>query len=252
MRVRELCGVVFGVSVLVGGTSLTRSWPVVSAPSAAGDANELGIQAGVPALPDMTCIVVDGGDISGMVSTGNEAVQDGVAVFLTFTGGPSLVAVTRDGRYALPQLARACADGIHWVDFELRSGGGGQVVQPDQWHTALDIEAPRPISLTDPAAFPDGPPPLCSLELGTISGALRIRGAPAPDGTAVSALMGPGGIGLAQTVLTNGGRYMLTTVGTRCGTQPATFLHLSLTVARTTTEITPVEPRTSVDLDLEP
>ena len=252
MRVRELCVETLGVGVLVIGAGVTHSLPVISALPAAGDAKEVGSRAGASALPDTTCIVVDGGEISGSVSNGNEPVPDGVAVMLTFTGGPSPVALTRDGRYTLPQLARACADGIHWVDFELRSGGQGQAVQPDQWHTALDIVAPHPVSLTDPAALPDGASPPGSLELGTIRGALRSGGALAPDGTAVSAVMGPGGSSLAQTVLTNGGRYMLTTVGIRCGTQSATFLQMSLTVAGTAITITPVESKTIADLDIEP
>lgn len=112
---------------------------------------------------------------------------------------------------------------------------------------ALDLQVSHAESTTDPAAFPLGAPPVCTLSLGVLSGMVTLDGVPVSDGTFVEATMGGG---LAQRVVTAAGRYMVTTVGTRCGSGPEQFLDAALAVAGSTIVLTPGSAVTVNDIAL--
>jgi hypothetical protein len=195
-----------------------------------------------PVMQERLCLLVNGGQISGAVTHAGNPAPDGTFVSLVFAGGPLQKARTQDGRYALPLLARQCDDDLHWTEFELWAGGAGQNVQPDRADYHLDLEAPE----IPPSIPPDTS--ACEFVLGTVSGAVTIGGMMAPDGTAMTAKIGPGAESLDQTVLTAGGRYTLTSVGTRCDDGTIQFLHMTLSSQGTDVTITPSQERTLQDI----
>lgn len=237
MRRRWLPLLSVSVSVLLAGG-------IVAAASVAGTAH-----ASTPGAVDQEaldpCVLINGGTISGTVSHAGAPAPNGTLLSLIFSSGPAVDAVATDGHYTAPLLARACADGVHWVSFEFWIGGRVQSVTPTGWDTRLDVNAPNPITITRAASFPNGAPPLCTLQLGTISGAVEIDGMSAPDGTVVSATSV---MHLNQAVLTNGGRYMLTSVGSRCKGGRGTFLAMTLSVDGVSVDVTPARESTSQDL----
>ena len=195
------------------------------------------------------CTLIYGGHISGTVTHAGTPVPNSTFVALIFAGGPVLNTPTKDGRYSLPLLARECSDGLHWIRFGLRtSGRGGAGVHPDRADYYLDLEAPE-----TPIQAPPDTPACDELVLGTVSGVVSIDGEIAPDGTVVSARIGPGGESHAQTVLTTNGRYTLASVGVRCDNGAVEFFQMSLSALPlsslgTSVTITPTQENTIQDI----
>lgn len=101
-------------------------------------------------------------------------------------GWPLQNVPVRDGRYALPLLARECPDGLHSVPFTLWARGQGQAVHLDRVGYRLDLEAPEPRGRPSDGLLE------CKLALGTLSGVVLSAGARVPDATPVEARIGPG------------------------------------------------------------
>jgi hypothetical protein len=225
--------------MLVLATGFGTGSPPVDISLAAGTRISTGPEAGE------SCLFVNGGQMSGRVVSAGGPAPDGTLISITFAGGPTEDVAAMNGRYAAPLLARACTDGVHWIPLELSVGGQTENVAPDSWETHLDLDAPQPVSVENPALFQTGVPPLCSLELGVVSGAIQIDGAAAPDGTIVSATTPTG---LSQAVFSSGGRYMLTAVGSRCGDGSLSFIAMTLSVGGASVDVIPSEDETSQDL----
>lgn len=185
--------------------------------------------------PLQACVLIPGGTIYGTVTSGEAPAPDGTYVSLILPNAPDEFTSVQDGAYSLPILARACADGIHWIEFELWAGGLEQGQAVDGWTTELDLTAPQPITAADVTTSQNGPPAaLCQLAFGTLSGSVRVDGAPAPDGTLVTAGKGT----VSQAVLTAGGRYMLTTVGRTCDGNAPEFFPMTISALGTSTIVT--------------
>lgn len=185
--------------------------------------------------------LVVGGRLTGFVRWQGAPVPDGTLVGIIVDGGPTLTTRTQQGRYELPLLAQRSADNLYWLRFVLVANGTHRAVTPTGPIMELDIEAAE-----SPVASADAP--ACALMLGTVSGAVTVRGTGAPDGTAVGATIGPRTEDLAQMVLTEGGRYRLTSVGMSCDDGRRLFLEMTISALGVTLTITPQDESTHVNL----
>lgn len=168
------------------------------------------------------CLVTLEGRIHGTV-TQTGADTPPVYVTVIFSGGPTERQQVREGQYALPLLARRCADGVHWVSFGLSAPGASKGVLPTGPDVRDDLEVGE-VPPSVPANLPD-----CLLVLGTLSGHILMHGTPAPDGTRVTSAGPPGTPSLDQlTVTRDGGRYSLPSLGLRCGSGPPQMLIASV------------------------
>ena len=192
------------------------------------------------------CVLTDGGYISGGVTHAGNPVPDNTFISLVFNGGPLQKTRTKDGFYSLPLLARECSDSFSWIDFMLWAGGKGQNVYPDHANYHLDIDLLEAPVIGSPDI------PTCELILGTISGSVVVDNATVPDGTTVSAKIGPGAESLAQAVSTSGGRYKLTTVGVACENEGPQFLQMTLYSLETSIIVTPSQKMTTQDIVVIP
>ena len=118
------------------------------------------------------------------------------------------------------------------------AGGRGQNVLPDRDEVRLDFEAPG-LPKDVPAKEPS-----CDLVLGTVSGQVKVGDRTAPDGTIVSAKVGPG---LSEAVATRNGEYTLSSVGTRCGGK-LRLLSMAISAGKASVSFTPSQLTTTRDV----
>ncbi|MCB0209378.1 MAG: hypothetical protein KDJ52_08615 [Anaerolineae bacterium] len=180
------------------------------------------------------CILVKDGYISGTVTHAGSLVPDGTFVSLVFEGGPLQKAQTKNGYYSLPLLALKCGDGTRWIPFVIYAGFKGQAMHPNRSDVSLNLEAKEVPTSVPPDT------PICKLVLGKVKGEVTIGEALVPNGTVVSAKVGPGLETLTQIVFTTNGQYELASIGSDCeGIQQ--FLTITLSVLKTNVTITPTQ-----------
>lgn len=187
------------------------------------------------------CVLAKGGYIRGTVSHAGAFVPDGTFVSLIFEGGPLQKARTKNGYYALPLLALKCVDGLHWIPFVIYAGFNGQAVYPNRSEVSLNLDA---------GEVPTSVPPdtlTCKLVLGAVKGKVMMGETSPPDGTIVSAKVGPGLETLTQRVFTTNGQYELASIGSDCE-GVLQFLVLTLSVLKTNVTITPTQEITNQNI----
>ena len=241
---RRLAGLVFG-SLLIALATLGWGRPQVRLYETAA---ARGAPTGQASTPSQTCVLIPGGTIYGTVTSGGAPAPDGTYISLILPNAPEETTVVQGGAYSLPILARACADGVHWIGFELWAGGLEQGQAVHGWTSELDLTAPQPITGAAATTSQSGPPALCQLAFGTLSGSAIVGGSPAPDGTAVTA--GTGAI--SQAVLTAAGHYTLTTVGRACDGNAPEFFPMTISALGTSITVTPTSPTAQQDIVASP
>lgn len=205
-------------------TSPTRSGPAVQAedtpaPSVAATGS---------------CVVALVGQVHGTVTRAADD-PNGPPIYVTvdYSGAPGERRRARNGEYALPLLARRCADGVHWVRFGISVVGFSQGVAPTGPDVRVDLKA-GDVPSSVPPDIPD-----CVLVLGTLSGRIFVHGAPAADNTIVTSAGPPGATSITQETTTHGGVYSLPSPGLKCGTQPARSLIVAVQALGVVVPLTP-------------
>lgn len=192
------------------------------------------------------CILTQKGHVEGQLfwERPGELSRDGQMVYLIFDGAPPLTQRVENSSYSFPMLARQCGDEVEWIGFSVRYGGGGEYIKPETAPVHLDVYS------TGAGADTPADARECGLVLGEIRGRILLDSQTVPDGTIVTAALGPAPVTAEralQTVATQDGYYTITSIGNRCGNREF-WMEWSLSALGEQISVTPSSNHTDQDL----
>lgn len=189
-----------------------------------------------------TFTLVERGTVSGEViwqTTGEPAADGGMVSLISSYG--TLTTRVENGRYSFPTLAKVYGDGrVEWLEFQLRIGGGGEAIVPEQEAMTVDLVA------TDAAGTGQiSVDQTCTYTFGTVSG-----NAPIEDGYLLAAFTEAflNDEDALQKVRIVNGQYTFPSLGTRCGGGDVSWRKWVVAVEGQTFTIQPTETSTKFDL----